>query len=85
MGQLDKLGVLNHRNRGKCVITDRSDLSCSVASQVQVSPQQAAAFMLSSPSDLPTPHTQHTQLPLPVSDPILLENIQWHSTDNVSV
>lgn len=47
-GQLDKLGVLNHRNRGKCVLTDRSVLSCSMASQLRASPTQAAKFMLSS-------------------------------------
>lgn len=35
--------------RGKCVITDRGVLSCSVASQVRISPEQAAVFMLSSP------------------------------------
>lgn len=58
-GQLDELAVVNRRNRGKRVITDRSVLSCSAASQVRISPGQAAVFMLSSPSDLPTSHT-HT-------------------------
>lgn len=68
-GQLDKLRVMNCRNSRKCVITDRSRLSCSVASQVQVSPKQAAVFMLFSPSQLPPSHTHthsfHSQLVIP--------------------